>query len=220
MNYQKYLSEAAGTFALVFCGTGAIVINQVSGGMISHLGICLTAGMIVTAMIFALGDISGAHFNPAVTLGFALTKRFPVKEILPYVLSQAIGAFAASFLLHVLFPANETLGATLPSGSEMQSFILETVLAAILILVILNVSTGSKEKGITAAIAIGATVGLEALFAGPVCGASMNPVRSLSPAIVSGHTEHLWIYLLAPVCGAFIGFVLHTVLYRNSNTAG
>jgi len=210
---KKYISEITGTFAMVFCGTGAIIINQEYGGVITHLGIALTFGLIVSAMIFALGDVSGAHLNPAVTLSFALAKRFPSKEILPYILSQTIGAFIASSLLKVLFSENEYLGSTQPGGSEIQSFIMETILTMILVMVIFNVSTGNKEKGITAAIAIGGTVGLEALFAGPVCGASMNPVRSLSPAIISNHTEHLWIYLTAPILGAFIGVGLHHVLY-------
>ncbi|HYG50251.1 MAG TPA: aquaporin, partial [Flavobacteriales bacterium] len=214
MEYRKYVAEAVGTFALVFCGTGAIVINQETNGAITHPGIALTFGMIVAVMIFALGDVSGAHMNPAVTLSFALAKRFPAKEIIPYIIAQAAGAFCASILLKTLFMDNETLGSTIPSGTDIQSFILEIVLTFLLVLVIFNVSTGAKEKGITAAIAIGATVGLEALFAGPVCGASMNPIRSLSPAIVSNHTEHLWVYLTAPFAGAFIGVFIHQLLYK------
>lgn len=213
MEYRKYLSEAVGTFALVFCGTGAIIINQEANGVITHTGIAMTFGLIVVAMIFALGDVSGAHLNPAVTIAFTLAKRFPPKQVFPFILSQVIGAFAASGLLLFLFPENEFLGATLPAGSEMQSFILEVVLTFILVMVIFNVSTGAREKGITAAIAIGSTVGLEAMFAGPICGASMNPVRSLSPAIVSSHTEHLWIYLAAPLTGAILGVIIHQTLY-------
>lgn len=172
--------------------------------------------MIVAAMIFALGDISGAHLNPAVTLSFALNKQFPVSQILPYILAQIAGAFTASGLLKLLFPSNELLGATLPLGSPMQSFILEIVLAMLLVMVIFNVSSGAKEKGITAAIAIGSTVGLEALFAGPICGASMNPARSLGPAIVSGHLEHLWIYLTAPLVGGILGLLIHKLLYKTN----
>ncbi|HXC04811.1 MAG TPA: aquaporin, partial [Bacteroidia bacterium] len=182
MNYRKYLSEIIGTFALVFCGTGAIIINQETGGVITHLGVAMTFGLIVSAMIFALGDVSGAHLNPAVTIAFAVARRFPLRETLPYILSQAIGGFAASGFLKMLFPQNQLLGTTMPAGSDMQSFLLETVLTLLLVMVIFNVSTGSKEKGITAAIAIGGTVGLEALFAGPICGASMNPIRSICPA--------------------------------------
>lgn len=201
---RKYLAEIIGTFALVFCGTGAIIINQESGGTITHAGIAITFGLIVAAMIYTVGDISGAHLNPAVTIAFWVAKEFSVKEILPYILSQTIGAFLASFILKLLFPLNELLGSTLPSGSETQSFILEIVLTFILMFVILHVAKGSKEQGMFAGIAIGSVVLLEAMFAGPICGASMNPIRSLSPAVVSGHLEHLWVYLLAPTLGAIL----------------
>ena len=199
---KKFAAEALGTFALVFAGTGAIVINQVSHGAITHVGIALTFGLIVLAMIYTLGEVSGAHLNPAVTLGFCAAGRMPWADALPYLASQCAGAFVASALLRWLFPASATLGATLPTGTAMQSFVLEVVLTAILMFVILSVSTGAKEKGITAGIAVGAVIALEALFAGPVCGASMNPARSLAPAVVAGQLEHLWVYLLAPVLGA------------------
>ncbi len=201
---RKYLSELIGAFALVFCGTGAIVINQQYGGVITHAGIAITFGLIVSAMIYALGDISGAHLNPAVTIAFWVAKLFPVKEIVPYIISQATGAFIASLTLKFLFPASTTLGSTLPAGSAMQSFVLELILAFVLMFVIIQVATGSKEQGMFAGLAIGSVVLLEAMFAGPVCGASMNPIRSLAPAIVSGHTEHLWVYLTAPVSGAVL----------------
>ncbi|MFI5148311.1 MAG: MIP/aquaporin family protein [Bacteroidia bacterium] len=219
MDYRKYLSETIGTFALVFCGTGAIIINQETGGVITHVGIALSFGLVIATMIFALGDISGAHMNPAVTLAFAVSKRFPVKEVIPYFISQAAGAFAASGVLKLLFEKNQMLGSTMPSGSELQSFILEVILTLLLVMVIFNVSTGSKEKGITAAIAIGGTVGLEALFAGPVCGASMNPMRSLSPAIVSMHTEHLWVYIAGPFTGGLLGLFIHKMLYSGTDAA-
>lgn len=199
---QKYFSEFFGTFALVFAGTGAIVINQISHGAITHVGIAFTFGLIVLAMIYTFGDVSGAHLNPAVTLGFWVARRLEGTLVLPYILSQVAGAFLASGLLRLLFPTNELLGATMPAGSEMQSFVLEFVLTFLLMLVILNVSTGAKEKGVTAGIAVGAVIGLEAMFAGPICGASMNPARSLAPAVVSGHFEHLWLYLAAPILGA------------------
>ena len=199
---KRCCAEMIGTFALVFAGTGAIVINEVSGGAITHVGIALTFGLIVLAMIYTVGDISGAHLNPAVTIGFWAARRMPGREVLPYIFSQIIGAILASGLLRFLFPENKLLGATLPAGSEMQSFVLEIVLTFFLMLTILNVSTGSKEKGITAGIAVGSVIALEAMFAGPISGASMNPVRSLAPALVSGHFEHLWIYLTAPPLGA------------------
>ncbi len=201
---NRLAAEALGTFALIFTGTGAIVVNQVSNNAITHPGIALTFGMIVLTMIYTFGDISGAHLNPAVTMGFAVGRRFPLADVPGYLAAQALGAFAASGLLRFLFPDNATLGATLPSGTASQSFILEVVLTFLLMLVVLNVSTGAKEKGITAGIAVGSLIGLEAMFAGPICGASMNPIRSISPAVVSGHLEHLWIYVLAPVLGALL----------------
>lgn len=220
---NKYIAELLGTFALVFCGTGAIVINQQSGGVITHVGIAITFGFIVMAMIYSLGDISGAHMNPAVTIAFTIAKRFQLKQVLPYIMSQLIGALLASAVLHYLFPADQTLGATLPAGTEMQSFILEFILTFFLMLVIINVATGSKEQGMFAGLSIGSTVLLEAMFAGPICGASMNPARSISPAIISGHTEHLWIYIAAPVAGAAfaipIFYLLHNKKHNNENSA-
>jgi aquaporin Z len=158
-------------------------------------------------MIYTVGDISGAHLNPAVSLGFFAAGRFPMHELVPYVLSQCAGAFAASSLLRLLFLNSATLGETLPAGSAMQSFVLEMILTAILMFVILGVSTGAAEKGITAGIAVGAVIGLEAMFAGPICGASMNPARSLAPAVVSQHLSSVWIYLIAPTAGALLGVV-------------
>ncbi|HRE65698.1 MAG TPA: MIP family channel protein [Cyclobacteriaceae bacterium] len=209
---KKYLAEVIGTFALVFCGTGAIIINQEAAGVITHPGIAFTFGLIVMVMIYALGPVSGAHLNPAVTIAFTVAKRFPIKEVTPYILSQTAGAFLASGTLYLLFPANQFLGSTLPAGSEMQSFVLELILTFFLMLVIIHVATGSKEQGMFAGLAIGSTVLLEAMFAGPICGASMNPARSLAPALVSGHLEHLWIYLTAPVAGAVLGIMVWNIL--------
>src|SRR5258708_859299 len=194
---KKAFAEFLGTFALVFAGTGAIVINEVSGGAITHTGIALTFGLVVLAMIYTVGDISGAHLNPAVTIGFWVARRFPARSVAPYILSQSAGALAASVLLRFLFPQSQFLGATIPAGSDFQSFILEFVLTFLLMLTILNVSTGAKEKGITAGIAVGSVICLEAMFAGPISGASMNPARSFAPALVSTHFEHLWLYLIA-----------------------
>ncbi|MDB6171875.1 MAG: family channel protein [Chthoniobacteraceae bacterium] len=201
---QKFFAEFLGTFALVFAGTGAIVIDHATGGTITHAGIALTFGLIVMVMIYTLGDVSGAHFNPAVTTGFALARRFPWKSVPAYLAAQLLGAFFATGLLHLLFPTDATLGATLPAGSPMQSLILEIVLTFLLMVVILSVSTGAKEKGITAGIAVGAVIALEAMFAGPICGASMNPARSLSPAVISGHLEHLWVYFAGPLLGVLL----------------
>jgi len=202
MKRRDLLAEAVGTFVLVFAGTGAIVINDITGGAVSHIGISLTFGLVILAMIYALGDISGAHFNPAVTIGFWAARRIERSTVMPYILSQCAGAFLASLILRVLFPSHESLGATQPAGPALQSFVLESILTFVLMLVILQVSTGGKEKGITAGMAVGAVVALEALFAGPISGASMNPARSLAPALASLQFTHLWIYLLAPLAGA------------------
>ena len=199
---KKLCAEVFGTFALVFAGTGAIIINETTNGAITHVGIALTFGLIILAMIYTFGDISGAHFNPAVTIGFCFARRLPAREVLPYIASQCTGAIAASAILRFLFPQSKLLGATMPAGSEVQSFILEALLTFFLMLTILSVSTGAKEKGITAGIAVGAVIALEAMFAGPICGASMNPARSLAPALVSLHPEHLWVYIVAPIIGA------------------
>lgn len=216
---NRLVAELIGTFSLVFAGTGAIVINDVTHGSVSHVGISLTFGLVVLAMIYALGDISGAHLNPAVTIGFWAARRFSTPMVLPYIFAQCTGALLASLLLRRLFPTHPTLGATYPAGSWSQSFVLEMVLTAILMLVILAVSTGAKEKGVTAGIAIGAVVALEALFAGPISGASMNPARSLAPAVVSMNFENLWIYVLATVLGSIIAVLVYGVTIEKPSAA-
>lgn len=205
---RKCVAEFFGTFALVFAGTGAIVIDGVSGGVITHAGIALTFGLMVLAMIYTIGDISGAHLNPAVTLGFFAARRFPGRAVIPYVISQLLGATAASLLLHFLFPQDRTLGMTLPASGLVQSFVLEVALTFILMWVILSVSTGAQEKGITAGIAVGSVIALEGMFAGPISGASMNPARSLGPALVSLHFDGLWIYFAATTLGAVLAVPL------------
>lgn len=209
---RKLLAEYIGTFALLFAGTGAMVINQESQGVIGHSGIALTWGLIVLAMVYTLGEVSGAHLNSAVTLCFAAAGRFPWREVPGYVLAQVLGGLTASGVLRLLFPTNEFLGATLPAGGWLQSFVLEGILTFLLAFVILSVSSGAKEKGITAGIVVGSVIGLEAMFAGPICGASMNPVRSLAPALVSGHLEFLWVYLTAPTLGAFFAVPVFRVV--------
>lgn len=216
---NKLLAELLGTFTLVFAGTGSIIVNDVSGGVIGHAGIALTFGLVVMTMIYAFGDVSGAHLNPAVTLAFAVARRLDWREVPRFIGAQIGGACLASGVLRLLFPTNEKLGATLPAGTAMQSFTLEIILTAILMLVILRVSTGAKEKGITAGIAVGGVIAMEAMFAGPICGASMNPARSLAPALVSGHLEHLWVYLIAPVLGALAAVPLCSAL-RDADCCG
>ena len=205
---KRLFSEFLGTYALVFAGTGAIVVDSLSDGAITHAGIAITFGLIVLAMISAFGDVSGAHFNPAVSVAFCAAGRLAPRDLAPYIAAQCAGALAASLSLRAIFPTSATLGATVPAGSAGQSFVLELILTAILMLVILAVSSGPKEKGITAGIAIGSTVALEAMFAGPISGASMNPARSLAPAVVSGQFAHLWVYLAAPVAGALLAIPL------------
>ena len=202
---NKYIAEFIGTFALVFAGTGAIIINDISGGAITHLGVGIVFGLIIMTMIYALGEISGAHFNPAVSFGFWLAKRLPLKEFFLFVISQVLGGITASLFLKVVFPLHKTLGTTLPNSiSPMGDFVFETILTFFLMFVIIHVAQGAKEKGLMAGVAIGGMVALEAIFAGPITGASMNPARSLAPALVSGHWEFLWIYLTAPFLGSAV----------------
>jgi aquaporin NIP len=200
---KKFWAELLGTFALVFAGTAAIAADEASHGTVTHVGVSLAFGLIVLAMIYTVGDVSGAHLNPAVTLGFWTAERLPGREVPLYIAAQIIGALFASGLVRLLFPQCALLGATLPSGSDLQSFVLEAALTFLLMWTILNVSTGAQEKGITAGIAVGSVIALEALLGGPVSGASMNPARSLAPAVVSGHLAHVWIYLTAPPLGAW-----------------
>ena len=202
---RRLLAECFGTFALVFAGTGAITINEVSGGVVSHVGISLTFGLVVLSTIYAIGNVSGAHINPAVTLGFWFAGRLERAWVLPYILSQCLGGLLASGILRLLFSNYLTLGVTRPSGSVSQSFVLEIILTWFLMFVILSMSSGSKEKGLMAGAAIGSVIAMEALFAGPISGASMNPARSLAPALVTGQLGDIWIYLTAPVLGALIG---------------
>ena len=204
---KNYIAEFIGTFAMIFCGTGAMTINEVTGGGVTHVGIGITWGLIVMAMIYAFGEISGAHFNQAVSIAFAYAKKFSWKEVPKYILFQVAGAFTASLLLMWLFPKSELLGATIPTVDVWRAFVLELILTFFLMVVIINVSTGSKEVGMMAGIAIGSVVLLEAIFAGPITNASMNPARSLAPNIVSGNIKGLWLYMLAPIIGALLAVV-------------
>lgn len=199
------IAEFIGTFCLVFAGCGAIVADSLFGG-VTHVGIAMTFGLVVMAMIYSVGNISGAHLNPAVTVGFCAARRLPWSAVPRYFAGQFLGGIAAAALLAVIYAGNSTgtLGSTLPVNGVLQAFFMEVVLSFILMFVILNVSTGHKEKGIMAGVAVGGTVALDALFGGPVSGASMNPARSLGPALASGTFEHLWIYMTAPVVGTLL----------------
>ncbi|MDJ0928225.1 MAG: aquaporin [Gammaproteobacteria bacterium] len=199
---RRCAAELFGTFALVFAGTGAMVVDGLAGADISHVGVAFTFGLVVMAMIYAVGDVSGAHLNPAVSLGFWLARRFPGREVAPYAISQITGAVLASLLLLASFPDAATLGQTQPAAGSLTALVFEIAMTSILMFVILGVSTGAKEKGLMAGMAIGGTVALCALFGGPVSGASMNPARSIGPAVASGELFDLWIYLIGPVTGA------------------
>lgn len=205
------LAELCATFILVLAGTGAIVVNDVSGGAITHPGIALTFGLVVLAMIQTFGPISGAHMNPAVTLGLTAAHRFPAKRLVPYWASQLAGALLASLLLRLLFPHHEYLGGTRPSGTAFQSLVFELVLTLILMLAVLRLPAAPSDN-VHAGLTIGAVIALEAMFAGPICGASMNPARSLGPALVSARLESLWIYLAAPFVGALLAIPINSVL--------
>ena len=210
--WVPYLAEVLGTFGLVFAGCGAIVINSVSEGQITHVGVGLVFGLIITVMIYAFGHLSGAHLNPAVTLAFGLVRHFPLRRVVGYWIAQLVGAVLAALCLRLLFGNVAALGTTLPAGSggAWQSFGLEVLLTFFLMLVIMAMATDTRAVGQAAALAIGATVGLEALFAGPISGASMNPARSLGPALVSFTWTDQWVYLVAP----FVGAIAAAYTYR------
>jgi len=211
---KKAFAELIGTFTMVFCGCGAMTVNEITGGSITHVGVAITWGLVVMAMIYAFGEISGAHFNPAVTIGFAVAKKFDWKDVPKYIIFQTIGALLAIGILWVLFPESQSFGHTYPAEgfAPYKAFIFELLLTFFLMIVIINVSTGSKEIGTMAAIAVGAVILLEAMFAGPMTKASMNPARSLAPAIISGNLNHLWLYLTAPFIGSILAIYCHKLI--------
>ena len=201
---RMLVAEAIGTFALVFAGCGAIMVDAKTHAL-GHLGVALTFGLVIMVMIYAVGHVSGAHFNPAVTVAFALTRHFPWSRAAAYGAAQLAGGIVAALLLRASLGEIADLGATQPSGSDAQSFVWEIVLSAFLMFVVLAVATDTRAVGEAAAIAVGGTIVLDALFGGPISGASMNPTRSLAPALVSGQFDAIWLYLLAPVIGTSIG---------------
>ena len=209
---KKYMAEFMATFVLIFCGTGAAIVNEIKPGVITHVGVAIVFGLVVMAMIYTFGEKSGSHMNPAVTMAFAVQKVFPRNEVMPYIFSQLAGAVAASYSLKFLFPTSLALGGTIPSGSVMQSLILEFFLTFILMLTVLHVADKGKEKGLLAGLAIGAVVLVEAMFAGPVSGASMNPARSFAPALAAGHLEYVWIYVAAPVAGSISAVFVYRLM--------
>jgi aquaporin NIP len=214
--WRRVLAECIGTYALVVAGCGAIMVNAQTEAL-THVGVALTFGLIIMVMIAATGHISGAHFNPSVTFAFALVRHFPWREVPAYIGGQFIGAIAAAGTLLGLLGNIANLGATLPVGSAWQSFGLEVVMTAFLMFVITAVATDIRAVGQLAALAIGAAVALDALFGGPISGASMNPARSLAPALVAGIWTHQWIYIAAPLLGASIGVVLYDLIRGTKN---
>lgn len=212
--WNRLTAEFFGTFCLVFAGTGAIIVNDVTGGTVTHVGVAMTFGLIVFAMIAAVGDVSGAHLNPAVTLGLYYSKRFPGRSVVSYIAAQLAGALSASLVLRGLFPEHLSLGGTAPSGTAGQSFGLELLLTLILMFVILAATAGQYVNKLFVALAVGSVVGLEAMFAGPISGASMNPARSIGPAIIAWQLNSLWIYLLAPTVGAIAAVPLCRCVYE------
>ena len=201
---RALVAEAIGTFALVFAGAGAVMVDAKTNAL-GHVGVAITFGLVIMAMIYAVGHVSGAHFNGAVTFAFALTRHFPWPRALGYWLAQFIGALTAAALLRGSLVNIAHVGATLPSGSQGQSFLWELVMSAFLMFVIMAVATDTRAVGEAAAIAIGGTIGFDAMFGGPISGASMNPMRSLGPALVSGDLHALWLYIVAPVFGTSLG---------------
>jgi aquaporin NIP len=208
MLLRAVVAEAIGTFALVFAGAGAIMVDAKTHAL-GHVGVAITFGLVIMAMIYAVGHVSGAHFNAAVTFAFALTRHFPWSKAIVYWLAQFAGAITAALLLRASLGSVAHVGATLPSGSQAQSFLFEFVMTAFLMFVILAVATDTRAVGEAAAIAIGATIGLDAMFGGPISGASMNPTRSLGPAFVSGDLHALWLYIIAPILGASVGGIAY-----------
>ncbi len=205
---RRSSAELIGTYALVTAGCGAIMVNSITDTL-GQVGVALTFGLIIVVMIAALGHLSGAHFNPAVTLAFALTRHFPWREVPAYIGAQLVGAIAASYSLLFLFGPVVNIGATLPAGSAIQSLFLEILLTSVLMFVIVAVATDTRAVGEMAAIAIGFTVALDALWGGPISGASMNPARSFGPALVSGAWQAHWIYWVGPIVGAVLGALLY-----------
>jgi MIP family channel proteins len=216
---RRLLAEIVGTFALVFAGCGAIMVNAQTNGALGHVGIALTFGLVVMAMIYAVGHVSGAHFNPAVSLAFALTRHFRWARLLGYWLAQLAGALVAAAVLRGSLGEVADVGATVPSGTDRQAFLWELILTFFLMFVIMAVATDTRAVGEAAAIAIGGTVGLDAMFGGPITGASMNPARSLGPALVAGELESIWVYLTAPLLGAALGALTYQVVRRERLSA-
>ncbi|CBI30735.3 hypothetical protein VitviT2T_015259 [Vitis vinifera] len=210
---QKLIAEVLGTYFLIFAGCAAVVVNSDKDSVVTLPGISIVWGLVVMVMVYSVGHISGAHFNPAVTIAFATCKRFPWKQVPAYVVAQVIGSTLASGTLRLIFNGKQDhFPGTLPAGSDLQSFVIEFIITFYLMFVISGVATDNRAIGELAGLAVGATVLLNVMFAGPISGASMNPARSLGPAIVSNTYRGIWIYLLAPTCGAISGAWVYNII--------
>ena len=206
-------AEAVATFALVFAGCGAVVTNATRNGALGTVGIALVFGLVIMAMIYATGHLSGAHINPAVTSAFALTRHFPVRDSVAYIGAQLSGAVAAAAVLYALWPDKPAdLGATVPTVSAASALVYEIILTAFLMFVVMAVATDSRAVGAAAAVAVGGTVAFDALFAGPITGASMNPARSFGPALISGTWTDFWVYVAGPLLGAGVGALAYQLV--------
>jgi aquaporin NIP len=210
---RRAAAEGIAAFALVFAGCGAIVANAVYGDALGSVGVSIVFGLIIMVMIYATGHLCGAHINPAVTLAFTVTRHFPARDAIAYVTAQVAGATIAALALLAIWPDKPAeLGATVPSVGTGSALVYELLLTAFLMFVIMAVATDTRAVGAAAAIAIGGTVGLDALFGGPVTGASMNPARSFGPALASGEWHEFWIYIAGPVAGAALGAVAYQLV--------
>jgi aquaporin NIP len=203
---QALVGEFMGTFFLVFAGTGAIIVD-VQTRSVTHVGVALVFGLVVAALVYALAHVSGAHFNPAVTIGFWTAGEFPAARVPPYIAAQLLGALTASSMLRLLFGMSGSLGATVPNGGAGTSFWLEVAMTCLLVFVIMGSAVHGRATKSFAGIAIGSVIALDALFGGPISGASMNPARSLGPAIVAGLWQDQWLYVLAPIAGAILAVI-------------
>jgi MIP family channel proteins len=216
---RRSVAELVGTYVLITAGCGAIMVDSLTNGTLTHVGVAFTFGLIVMVMIAAIGHISGAHFNPAVTFAFAVTRHFPWRELPWYWTAQFMGAIAGALTLQMIFGPVANLGATLPAGTAIQSLILEILLTAVLMFVIISVATDTRAVGQIAALAIGATVALDALWGGPISGASMNPARSFGPALIAGVWRDQWVYWLGPLIGAVLGAAIYQFVRQPSAQA-
>jgi aquaporin NIP len=217
MFVKEAFAEIIGTFFLVFFICGAIIVNSLNGDIVGHVGISLVCGFVVTAIVLAIGHISGAHVNPAVTIALAVTNRLGWKRVPIYIVAQIAGAILASLLLKFLVGEGGTIGMTLPAGSVMQSLLMEITLTATLLFVVLAVATDPRANAQLASIAIGATIAIDVFVGGPISGASMNPARSLGPALVAGELEHLWLYIVGPIVGACVGAFAYLFVGQKNN---